>query len=101
MHMSEHEWRERRNSWSLVALMALRLSAGLGIGENVTIRVDASRPGPPINPRMYGIFLEEINHGVDGGLYGELIRNLAFAIGPPRNSPKNLFQNVREFVLCG
>jgi alpha-L-arabinofuranosidase len=27
---------------------------------------------------MYGIFLEEINHGVDGGLYAELVRNRAF-----------------------
>jgi alpha-L-arabinofuranosidase len=27
---------------------------------------------------MYGIFLEEINHGVDGGLYAELIANRAF-----------------------
>ena len=27
---------------------------------------------------MYGIFLEEINHGVDGGLYGELVRNRGF-----------------------
>jgi alpha-L-arabinofuranosidase len=27
---------------------------------------------------MYGIFLEEINHGVDGGLYAELIRNRGF-----------------------
>jgi len=27
---------------------------------------------------MFGIFLEEINHGVDGGLYAEMIRNRAF-----------------------
>ncbi len=43
-----------------------------------TIDIDVTRPGPRINPRMYGIFLEEINHGVDGGLYAELIRNRAF-----------------------
>jgi len=32
---------------------------------------------------MYGIFLEEINHGVDGGLYGELVRNRAFEDSRP------------------
>jgi len=32
---------------------------------------------------MYGIFLEEINHGVDGGLYGELIANRAFEDSRP------------------
>jgi alpha-L-arabinofuranosidase len=43
-----------------------------------TINVDAAKAGPRLNPRMYGIFLEEINHGVDGGLYAELIRNRGF-----------------------
>lgn len=42
------------------------------------ITIDASRPGPAVNPRMYGVFLEEINHSVDGGLYGELVRNRGF-----------------------
>src|SRR5262245_37982570 len=51
--------------------------------EKALITVDAAKHGPPINPRMYGIFLEEINHGVDGGLYGELIRNRAFEDSRP------------------
>ena len=37
-----------------------------------TLTIDATKPGPPVNPRMYGIFLEEINNGVDGGLYETL-----------------------------
>ena len=32
---------------------------------------------------MYGIFLEEINFGVDGGLYAELIRNRGFEDAKP------------------
>jgi len=32
---------------------------------------------------MYGIFLEEINHGVDGGLYAEMIRNRGFEDAKP------------------
>jgi alpha-L-arabinofuranosidase len=32
---------------------------------------------------MYGIFLEEINFGVDGGLYSELIRNRGFEDAKP------------------
>jgi len=51
--------------------------------DTATITIDASRAGPRINPRMYGIFLEEINHGVDGGLYAELVRNRAFEDGRP------------------
>ncbi|MEN6425471.1 MAG: alpha-L-arabinofuranosidase C-terminal domain-containing protein [Phycisphaerales bacterium] len=48
-----------------------------------TITIDAAQKGPAINPRMYGIFLEEINHGVDGGLYAELIRNRGFEDSRP------------------
>jgi len=46
--------------------------------ESAVIAINGAKAGPEINPRMYGIFLEEINHGVDGGLYGELVRNRAF-----------------------
>ncbi|HNR80793.1 MAG TPA: alpha-N-arabinofuranosidase, partial [Mesotoga infera] len=32
----------------------------------------------PISPILYGIFFEDINHAVDGGLYAELVRNRSF-----------------------
>ncbi|NLH41304.1 MAG: hypothetical protein GX448_05645, partial [Planctomycetes bacterium] len=60
----------------------LLLAASLQAGT-ATITIDARRKGPAINPRMYGIFLEEINHGVDGGLYAELIRNRGFEDSRP------------------
>lgn len=47
------------------------------------VDINTSRPGPAINPQLYGIFLEEINHGMDGGLYAELIRNRAFEDARP------------------
>ena len=34
--------------------------------------------GPLLSPLQYGIFYEEINHGGDGGLYAELVRNRSF-----------------------
>jgi alpha-L-arabinofuranosidase len=42
------------------------------------ITVDAGQPGAVVNPDMYGIFFEEINHSGDGGLYAELIQNRGF-----------------------
>lgn len=59
------------------------LGMALPAAENIQIRIDAARPGPKLNPHMYGIFLEEINHGVDGGLYAELVRNRAFEDSRP------------------
>ena len=51
------------------------------------VTIDATEDGPRVNPRMYGIFLEEINHAVDGGLYAELIRNRGFEdVRPPKDT---------------
>jgi len=43
-----------------------------------TITIDASKPGHKVSPSLYGIFLEEINNAVEGGLYAELIQNRGF-----------------------
>jgi alpha-L-arabinofuranosidase len=57
------------------------ISARLASAEPVVIHVDGTQAGPRVSPMLYGIFLEEINHGVDGGLYAELVRNRAFEDG--------------------
>lgn len=45
--------------------------------KNIQIFTDRVIGRP--NPRMWGIFVEDINHAGDGGLYAELIRNRNFA----------------------
>ena len=59
-------------------LSVLCLATTLAAGGDATIRVDAGKPVRDINPGMFGIFVEEINLGVDGGLYPEMIRNRGF-----------------------
>lgn len=49
----------------------------------VTLSVRPESGRKTINPRMWGVFYEEINHAGDGGLYAELVRNRAFADGLP------------------
>src|ERR1019366_4381201 len=75
-----------KSPWKLkpkfVALGCLTCASLLHAGT-ATITIDAAKPGPRLNPGMYGIFLEEINHGVDGGLYAELIRNRGFEDANP------------------
>jgi alpha-N-arabinofuranosidase len=43
----------------------------------MNISISAGR-GARISPKLYGIFLEDINYGCDGGLYAELVANRAF-----------------------
>ena len=63
-------------------LLLLLASVCFGAGT-ATISVDASKLGPRVSPTLYGIFIEEINHGIDGGLYAELVRNRGFEYAKP------------------
>jgi alpha-N-arabinofuranosidase len=49
----------------------------------VRIAVDAARPGSAMNPRMFGVFFEDINFAADGGLYPELVKNRSFEFSEP------------------
>jgi alpha-L-arabinofuranosidase len=43
-----------------------------------SLQIDAGHPGHAVSPTFHGLMIEEINHGLDGGLYGELIQNRVF-----------------------
>jgi alpha-L-arabinofuranosidase len=67
-----------------VATLSVWLGCALPlVGASVSININATNAGPKLNPKIYGIFLEEINHGVDGGLYAEMIRNRGFEDAKP------------------
>ena len=67
----------RTHPW-FISLFVLFRCTSLLHGEIATIEIDPKEHGPEINPKMYGVFLEEINTAVDGGLYAELVRNRGF-----------------------
>jgi alpha-L-arabinofuranosidase len=46
--------------------------------EPATLAIDAAHPGHAVSPLFHGLMIEEINHSLDGGLYGELIQNRVF-----------------------
>ena len=59
-----------------VAAMAGNVSAG---AENVNrMVIDAGKIGAEIPSTMYGLFVEVINYGADGGLYAEKIKIRSF-----------------------
>ncbi|MEG1543237.1 MAG: alpha-L-arabinofuranosidase C-terminal domain-containing protein, partial [Tannerellaceae bacterium] len=63
------------------------------VTSSITIEVDGLTL--PVNKRLYGLTLEEINHAIDGGLYAELIQNRSFEDGmPPFNCPYDPVRNM-------
>ena len=66
-----------------VALALLGLQAPTDTKPTARIQIDLSAPSKPVSQNLYGIFLEEINHAFDGGLYGELVQNRSFEEGVP------------------
>ena len=59
--------------------LIILLFAGLTTASaQVGLTFSTSKRGPLMGDLHYGIFYEEINHGGDGGLYAELIRNRSF-----------------------
>ncbi len=61
----------------LLFILIITLSVAF-LRAQTTMTIDASRPGADISKDLYGVFFEEINHAVEGGLYAELIRNRGF-----------------------
>ena len=59
-------------------LMMVLIPETLVANTGHVLTIDPSNPGPEISPLLYGIFFEDINHAVDGGLYAELVRNRSF-----------------------
>ncbi len=55
-------------------------------GENIRLAFDADTSALDdsyqISDLLYGIFLEDINYAVDGGLYAEMVKNRSFEFGP-------------------
>ena len=56
------------------ALIGVAVLVGLGAtrvpaAQRAQITINAAAPGRAENPRMWGLFIENICHDIDGGLY--------------------------------
>lgn len=61
------------------------------IAQTVSMTVDVSKKGIDVSPTLSGLFLEDINHAIDGGFYAELIRNCSFNEGTQYWGTKGFF----------
>ena len=69
------------NSTCSILLVLAALAAGAQTappGQPVTATVDASKPGPPISPYVYGQFLEHIGNLIYSSLWSEMLDDRKF-----------------------
>ena len=62
-------------------LAAVVCATTFSLSAQTIMNIDGSRRGPKISDYQYGLFLEEINHAGEGGLYAELVKNRSFEQG--------------------
>lgn len=48
------------------------------VKKTYDLSIDVAKKGVDINGDMYGIFFEDINYAVDGGIYSEVVKNRSF-----------------------
>ena len=77
--------------WLLLCI-GVGCQSEMPMSSSITVRNELMEVA--VNPDLYGLTLEEINHGIDGGLYAELIQNRSFEDGmPPYNCPYDAARN--------
>lgn len=70
------------------------------ISYSVETNPSSTDESHPISEHLYGIFLEDINFAVDGGMYAELIKNRSFEYGTAAsNTNKHGWMNTNSDVL--
>ncbi|WP_280746976.1 alpha-L-arabinofuranosidase C-terminal domain-containing protein [Parabacteroides sp. PF5-9] len=97
--MIEREIVDRWNLGAVWICFLLYLLGGCRPEMPVTssITVETEGVGVPVNQSLYGLNIEEINHAIEGGLYGELIQNRSFEDGvPPLNTR---YDGVRNLLV--
>jgi alpha-L-arabinofuranosidase len=73
----------------VLAIALLAACCGLATAQPEShaakIRINLGDEKAPVPPTLHGIFMEEISHAFDGGIYAELIQNRSFEEGvvPP------------------
>jgi len=69
----------RRLTVGIALLTLLGCSSQQSLAQQTaSIDVAVDRPTHKISPDLYGIFFEDINRSVDGGIYAEMVQNRAF-----------------------
>lgn len=72
------EMRKMRIIFILIVIFMIGFTAIIFAESDHVLTINVDKRGPQINSTLFGIFIEDINHAVTGGLYAELVKNSSF-----------------------
>ncbi len=69
------------------ALALLMLPAALAAAAPLDVKIDSTKTGAPINPFIYGQFIEHLGRCIYGGIWAEMLedRKFYYAVGTPES----------------
>ena len=71
----------RKRLAALVCAAMILSACAAAETAHLTVRLDAPEEEVVQSALRFGLFLEDINHALDGGLYAELVKNRSFEYG--------------------
>ena len=80
-----------KRKWVLSCLMGFALVHGWAQTEQRQLRIDTKDLGIEISPTLSGIFFEDINQSLDGGICAQMIQNNSFQAYNVPDGPANEF----------
>ncbi|MCW1297036.1 MAG: carbohydrate binding domain-containing protein [Candidatus Parvarchaeota archaeon] len=67
----------------LITIFTIGFTAIIFAESDHILNINVNEMGSQISPSLFGIFIEDINHAVTGGLYAELVKNSSFEYSNP------------------
>ncbi len=86
----------KKTSMLAIALMIVLGMAVFAGSSTRILTVKTNERGTEIRPSLFGIFIEDINHAVNGGLYANLTMNPSFEGSNPWNGWKSVIPAETE-----
>jgi len=68
---------------TFVFIFILVMGLSIFAFSDQVLQINVNKVGSKISPTLFGIFIEDINHAVTGGLYAEMVKNSSFEYSDP------------------
>ena len=70
---------------AFLVMAAVTATTAMGADITTTVKVDLTKPGPTIDPYIYGQFIEHMGRCIRGGIWAEMLQDRKFLLEPGKS----------------